>query len=76
MKLIKSIEVKKKYFRDFDERVYIDLRRGIVHTCEFERVNQDDSDLTITVKLKESATTKNETAFDRVLPRLIYVHVR
>ena len=39
----------KKYFRDSDEKVYIDLRRGKGHIGEFERVNRDDNDLTITV---------------------------
>ena len=47
-----------KYFTDSDEKVYIDLRRGKGHTGEFERVNRDDSDLTITVELKAPKTTK------------------
>ena len=47
-----------KYFTDSDEKVYIGLRRGKGHTGEFERVNRDDSDLTITVELKAPKTTK------------------
>ena len=58
-----------KYFTDSDEKVYIHLRRGKGHTGEFERVSRDDSDLTITVELKAPTTTKNETAYDRVLSR-------
>ena len=41
-----------KYFTDSDEKVYIDLGRRKGHTGEFQRVNHDDSDLTITVELK------------------------
>ena len=48
----------KKYFADSDEKVYIDLRRGKGHTGEFERVNRDDSELTITVEL--NAPTKRK----------------
>ena len=58
-----------KYFPDSDEKVYIDLRSGKGHTGEFERINRDDSDLTITAELKAPARTKNETACDRVLSR-------
>ena len=47
-----------KYLTDSDEKVYIDLRRGKGHTGEFERVNRDDSDLTITVELKVPTTKK------------------
>ena len=43
---------KKKYFTDSDERLYIDLRRSKGHTREFERVNRNGNDLTITIKLK------------------------
>ena len=51
---------KKKYFTSSDERLYIDLRRSKGHTREFERVNLNDSDLTITIKLKNALTKKNE----------------
>ena len=36
-----------KYFSDADERVYIDIRRSKGFTNELERVNRDDSDLTV-----------------------------
>ena len=60
-----------KYFTDSDEKVYIDLRRGKGHTGEFERVNRDDSDLTITVELKAPPTKKV-----RLHVTGYYVHVR
>ena len=49
---------KNKYFTDSDERLYIDLRRSKGHTREFERVNRNDSDLTITIELKTALTKK------------------
>ena len=44
-----------KYFSDADERVYIDIRQNKGFTNELERVNRDDSDLTVTVDLKAAA---------------------
>ena len=46
------------FFTDSDERVYIDIRRSKGYTGEFERVNRDDSDLSITVDLKAAAAKK------------------
>ena len=46
------------YFTNSDERVYIDLRRSKGFTGEFERVNRDDSDLTVVVDLKNAAADK------------------
>ena len=46
------------YFTDSDERVYIDIRCSKGFTGELERVNHDDSDLTVTVDLKAAATKK------------------
>ena len=46
------------YFTDSDEKVYIDIRRSKGFTGEFERVNRDDSDLIVTVDLKNAATKK------------------
>ena len=46
------------YFTDSDERVYIDIRLSKGYTGEFERVNRDDTDLTITVDLKAAAVKK------------------
>ena len=47
-----------KYFTDSDEKVYIDIRRSKGYTGEFERVNRDDSDLIVTVDLKNAVTKK------------------
>ena len=49
---------KNKYFTDSDERFCNDLRRSKGHTGEFERVNHNDSDLTITIELKTAPTKK------------------
>ena len=46
------------YFTDLDERVYINIRRSKDYTGEFERVNRDDSDLSITVDLRAAALKK------------------
>ena len=46
------------YFTDSDEKVYIDIRRSKGYTGEFERVNRDDSDLVVTVDLKNAAAKK------------------
>ena len=46
------------YFTDLDECVYIDIRRSKGYTGEFERVNRDDSDLSVTVDIKAAAAKK------------------
>ena len=46
------------YFTNSDERIYIDIRRSKGFTGAFERVNRDDSDLSMTVDLKAAATKK------------------
>ena len=56
--LEKSFQIEKKYFTDSDEKVYIDIRRSKGYTSELERVNRDDSDLSVTVDLKAAATKK------------------
>ena len=53
-----QLPTRNKYFTDSDERVYIDIRRSMGYTGEFERVNRDDSDLVVTVDLKAAATKK------------------
>ena len=47
-----------KYFTASDERVYIDIRRNKGYTGEFERINRDDSDLSITIDLKAAVAKK------------------
>ena len=46
------------YFTDSDERVYINIRWSKGYTSEFERVNRDDSNLSITINLKAAAAKK------------------
>ena len=46
------------YFTNSDEKIFIDLRHGKSYTGELEKINRDDSDLTITVTLKEATTKK------------------
>ena len=49
---------KDKYFTSSDKRLYIDLRKSKGHTGEFEQVKRNDSDLTITIELKNALTKK------------------
>ena len=46
------------YFANSDEKLFIDLRRAKSYTGELEKINRDDSDLTITVTLKAATTKK------------------
>ena len=41
-----------------NKKIFIDLRRGKGYTNKIEKLNRDDSDLTITIKLKVVATKK------------------
>ena len=45
-------------FTDLDERAYINIRQSKGYTGEFERVNPDDSNLSVTVDLKAAAAEK------------------
>ena len=66
---------KSKYLPDSNERLYTDLRRSKGHTGQFERVNRNDSDLTITIELKNPLTKKNEVKSYRLLSGRIYAYV-
>ena len=57
-KIRQELPSRNKYFTDSNERVYIDTRRSKGYTGEFERVNRDDSNLVVTVDLKNAATKK------------------
>ena len=57
-KTCQKVVRKEKYFTDSDERLDVDLRRGKRQTGEFKRVNRDNSDLTMTIELKNPATKK------------------
>ena len=47
-----------QYFTNADEKKIIYLRRGKGYTNETEKINRDDSDLSITFMLKDAATKK------------------
>ena len=47
-----------EYFTSGDEKIFIDLRRGKGYTNEIEKLNRDDSDLKITIKLKPAAAKR------------------
>ena len=59
----------KHYFTTADEIFFIDLRRRKGYTNEIEKLNRDDSDLSITITLKSAAAKKNEIACNWVLSR-------
>ena len=56
--IYQEVPRKDKYFISSDERLYIDLRRSKGQNREFERVNHNGSDLTITIELKNALTKK------------------
>ena len=57
-KTAQELTKRKDYFTNSDERMYIDLRRGKGFTGEFERVNRDDSELSVVIDLKAAAAHK------------------
>ena len=54
----KELPNRRNHFTDSDEKVYINIRRSKGYTSELERVNRDDSDLSVTVDLKAAASNK------------------
>ena len=56
--IMQELPNRNTYFTDSDEKVYIDIRRSKGFTGEFERVNRDDSDLVVTVDLKNATAKK------------------
>ena len=57
-KTAQELTKRKDYFTNSDEKIFIDLRRGKGFTGEFERVNRDDSDLSVVIDLKAAAANK------------------
>ena len=45
-----------KCFQYGDEKMFINLRRGMGYTGELEKINRNDSDLIVTVTLKAAST--------------------
>ena len=56
--IMQELPNRNTYFTDSDQKVYIDIRRSKGFTGEFERVNRDNSDLVVTVDLKNAAAKK------------------
>ena len=48
----------KDFFETSDEKLFIDLRRSKGYTGELEMLLRDDSDLILTITLKQTATKK------------------
>ena len=57
-KIRQELPNRNNYFTNSDERVYIDIRRIKGYIDEFERVNRDDSELVVTIDLKDAAVKK------------------
>ena len=49
-----ELPTQKLYFTTADEKFFIDLRRGKGCTTEIKKLNRDDSDLSITITLKNA----------------------
>ena len=57
--IYREIIEEEKYFKDkSDERIYIDMRRSKAYTDKLEKINCDDSGITLTIKLKKAAAKK------------------
>ena len=60
-KIKQELTKEKDYFGDnFDERLYIDMRRIKGYTDELEKLSRDDGGVTLTIKLTQAAAKKNE----------------
>lgn len=53
-----ELPTKSEYFTIADEKIFINLRRGRGYTDKLEKLNRDDTNLTITINLKAAATRK------------------
>ena len=56
--MFQESRTRSKYFRSADGKIFIDLRHRKGYTNQIEKLNRDDSDLTITVQLKVLAEKK------------------
>ena len=56
--VFQELPTRSKYFTSVGGKIYIDLRRRKGYLNEIEKLNRDDSDLTITIQLKVSAEKK------------------
>ena len=56
--MFQELPTKSEYFTIADEKIFINLRRGRRYTDKLEKLNRDDTNLTITINLKAAATRK------------------
>ena len=49
-----------EYFTSVDEKIFIDLRRGKGYTNEIEKLNRDDSNLSVRITLKNGTAKKKK----------------
>ena len=56
-------------FTSADEKLFVDLRREKGYTNEIKKLNRDNSDLSVTIMLKNAAAKKNEIACNWILSR-------
>ena len=57
-KIHQDLPKERNLFTNTDEKLYIDMRRSKGYTDKLEKLTRDDSDVTLTVKLKPAATKK------------------
>ena len=51
--IFQELPKERNYFNNIDETLYIDMRRSKGYTDELERLTRDDSDLTLTLNLRQ-----------------------
>ena len=56
--VFQQLPTQSEYFTSADKEIFINLRRRKGSTNEIEKLNRDDSDLTITIQLKVPAEKK------------------
>ena len=66
-----------EYFTSVDEKIFIDLRRGKGYTNEIEKLNRDDSNLSVRITLKNGTAKKKkkkkEIMGNWILSRQIFI---
>ena len=58
IEIFQELPKEQKYFTETDKKLYIDMTRIKGYTDELEKLMQDDSDITLAVKLKRADTKK------------------
>ena len=56
--MFQELPTQSEYFIFVDEKIFIDLRCRKGYTNEIEKLNKDDSDLTITIHSKQQQQKK------------------